>query len=70
MSEIDGKFVRSVAQLWHRFDPQGQDMELLAEMLRPMDDAGEAVAERLTFDMEPADFLTALDAQSAKESKP
>ena len=60
MSRITGEFVAAVARVWHRFEPAGQDMDALAEMLAPMDDAGEALAEEVEFDMEPADYLLAL----------
>jgi len=41
MSRITADFVAALARVWHRFEPPGQDMETLADMLAPMDDAGE-----------------------------
>ncbi|MBI08586.1 MAG: hypothetical protein CMM55_03600 [Rhodospirillaceae bacterium] len=61
MSNISGEFVTMMARIWHRFSlPQG-DAALLAEMLAPMETAGEEVAENLQFDMEPSDFDRALE---------
>ena len=62
MSRINGAFVSMLARVWHRFEPPGQDMQALAEMLAPMDDAGEALSVDVGFDMEPSDFLVGLDA--------
>jgi hypothetical protein len=64
MSRITGEFVALLAQNWHRFTPQGQDLDALATMLAPMDDAGERLADRLDFDTEPSDFLAGLEARS------
>ena len=66
MSRIKGEFVADIARVWHRFEPKGQDMDALAEMLAPMDDAGEVVAEDVAFDMEPADFFNGLENASTK----
>ena len=55
MSHITTDFVAALARVWHRFDPPGQDMETLAEMLAPMDDAGEDMSHAMDFDMEPSD---------------
>ncbi len=61
MSQITGEFVTMMARIWHRFALPAKDAEPLAGMLAPMDDAGEAVAEDLRFDMEPSDFDRALE---------
>lgn len=66
MSDIDAEFVKRLAKVWHRFEPAGQDLDQLAEMLRPMDDAGEALAPGVGFDMEPSEYLAGLEAM-AKE---
>ena len=67
MSRISGDFVTALARIWHRFEPQGQDVEALAEMLAPMDDAGEVLSARVEFDMEPSDYQLALDAMSKRK---
>ena len=64
MSRITGAFATAIARVWHRFEPPGQDMEALAEMLAPMDDAGEARSAKLHFDMEPSDFALGLEAHA------
>jgi len=64
MSKITGTFVLSLAKVWHRFEPADQDMEALAEMLAPMDDAGETFSRDIGFDMEPSDYELALDRQA------
>lgn len=65
MSKLDGEFVRQVASTWHRFEPPERDLEVLAEMLRPMDEAGERLSARVGFDMEPGDFLAGQQAMAA-----
>ena len=35
MSRITADFVAALARVWHRFEPPGQDMETLADMLAP-----------------------------------
>jgi hypothetical protein len=62
MSRITAEFVAALARVWHRFEPPGQDMETLAEMLAPMDDAGEDMSHAVHFDMEPSDYLAGLEA--------
>jgi hypothetical protein len=64
MSRITGKFVTRLADVWHRFELQDQDAESLAEMLAPMDDAGEVMAESIDFDMEPSDYLAGLESMA------
>lgn len=65
MSPITAKLLETMARTWHRFEPNGQDMNALAAMLIPMDEAGEALAERVRFDLEPSAFLLGLEAMSA-----
>jgi hypothetical protein len=62
MSRISAEFIAALAHVWHRFDPPGQDMEALAQMLAPMDDAGEDMSQAVDFDMEPSDYLVGLEA--------
>ena len=62
MSAINGKFVAILARVWHRFT--------LANMLAPMDDAGEAVADDIQFDMEPSDFNAALEELAISKDRP
>ena len=69
MSDIDANMVRRLARVWHRFDPTGQDLEELAEMLKPMDDAGEALSANIEFDMEPAGYLAGLEAMADEEPR-
>ena len=64
MSRITADFVAALARVWHRFEPPGQDMETLSQMLAPMDDAGEEMSAGVDFDMEPSDYLLGLDAMS------
>lgn len=66
MEKISGSLVATLARVWHRFDPRGQDLEGLAGMLAPMDEAGERLSERIGFDMEPADYLIGLDDVSGE----
>jgi len=61
MASITGEFVAKLAAVWHRFTLPEDDRETLAEMLAPMDAAGERVAKHLEFDMEPADFEAAME---------
>ena len=69
MSDITGDFVARLAKIWHRFTLPAGEEQTLADMLQPMDDAGETVARRLAFDMEPADFETALENCAHEERK-
>mgnify|MGYP005661390669 CR=1 FL=1 len=62
MSHISGEFVAALALTWHRFSPPEQNLETLAAMLRPMDEAGEELSANVEFDMEPSDYLVALEA--------
>ena len=66
MSEINGSFVKSISRVWHRFSPSNDDASTLAGMLKPMDIAGEEVAENIEFDEEPSDFNTALEELANK----
>ena len=61
MRSITGEFVAKLATIWHRFTLPEEDRETLADMLVPMDEAGERVAKHLEFDMEPADFDAAME---------
>jgi hypothetical protein len=70
MRRLTGPFVAALARVWHRFDAPEQDVEMLAQMLAPMDEAGERLAQRMRFDMEPADFLHGLDAESEPPTDP
>ena len=65
MSGITGEFVAKLAKVWHRFTLPGNDRNDLAKMLRPMDDAGEEVSQKVLFDMEPSDFNNALSDQAS-----
>ena len=69
MSGITDEFVAMLARVWHRFTPQTDDAETLANMLTPMDDAGEAVADDIQFDMEPSDFVAALEELATPQDK-
>ncbi|MBT6273629.1 MAG: hypothetical protein HOI95_05790 [Chromatiales bacterium] len=64
MSQLSGEFVAALARTWHRFEPPEQDLESLAAMLRPMDEAGEELSSHVEFDMEPSDYLVGLDAMA------
>jgi len=66
VSRIDDAFVASVARAWHGIELDAADAQVLARMLAPMDDAGEALASRLAFEREPADFLRAMDWQAQR----
>ena len=66
MSEINGSFVKLISRVWHRFSPSNDDASTLAGMLKPMDIAGEEVAENIEFDEEPSDFNTALEVLAEK----
>jgi hypothetical protein len=66
MSEIDDSFVKLICRVWHRFTPSNNDALTLAGMLKPMDIAGEEVAENIEFDDEPSDFNTALEELAEK----
>lgn len=70
MSRITGDFVAALARVWHRFEPAGQDMEALAQMLAPMDDAGEALSKDVEFDQQPSDYATALHAMAESKDRP
>ena len=61
MSNISSEFVTMMARIWHRFSLPQNDAGLLAEMLAPMETAGEEAAVNLQFDMEPSDFDRALE---------
>ncbi|MBH67361.1 MAG: hypothetical protein CMM58_03320 [Rhodospirillaceae bacterium] len=70
MSAIKGDFVKLIASVWHRFVIAQQEAETLADMLVPMDDAGEEVAEYIEFDYEPSDFyLTLEELAEVEENK-
>jgi hypothetical protein len=64
MDPISGDFVAALARTWHRFELPEQDREILAAMLRPMDEAGEELSAHVEFDMEPSDYLLGLDAMA------
>ena len=64
MSRITASFVAAIAKVWHRFEPQGQDLDTLAEMLAPMDEAGETLSATIEFDMQPSDYQLGLEAMS------
>ena len=66
MSEINGSFVKLISRVRHRFSPSNDDASTLAGMLKPMDIAGEEVAENVAFDDEPSDFNTALEELAEK----
>ncbi len=70
MSAINGKFVAMLARVWHRFTLPTDDTDTLANMLAPMDDAGEAVADDIQFDMEPSDFDAALEELAISKDRP
>ncbi len=61
MSEINRDFVEIIARVWHRFSLSKDEASTLSDMLAPMDDAGEDVAEYIQFDWEPSDFDRALE---------
>ena len=61
MRSITGDFVAKLATICHRLTLPEEDCEMLADMLLPMDEAGERVAKHLEFDMEPADFDAAME---------
>lgn len=69
MSRITGDFATALAWVWHRFEPHGQDMDALAEMLAPMDDAGESLADDIAFDLEPSDYHVGLEEMSSSGDK-
>ena len=60
MRSITGDFVAKLATICRLTLPE-EDRETLADMLVPMDEAGERVAKHLEFDMEPADFDAAME---------
>jgi hypothetical protein len=66
MSEINDSFVKLISSVWHRFIPSNSDASTLADMLKPMDIAGEEVAENIEFDDEPSDFNAALEELAEK----
>ena len=66
MSEINDSFVKLISRVWHRFTPSNNDALTLADMLKPMDIAGEEIAENIEFDDEPSDFNTALEELAEK----
>ncbi len=57
-----GEFVAALADRVHRFVPG--DVDALAQMLAPMDEAGEVMAESVEFNMEPSDYLAGLEAMA------
>ena len=61
MGEINTAFVTLIATVWHRFTPSNEEASTLADMLIPMDLAGEEVSESFEFDDEPSDFNLALE---------
>ena len=70
MSSITGDFVAKLAEVWHRFSLPEADRQTLADMLSPMDDAGEVVAKHLEFDMEPTDYDDALEDLAPEGRQP
>ena len=56
MGEINTAFVKLIANVWHRFTPSNEEASTLADMLIPMDLAGDEVSENFEFDDEPSDF--------------
>jgi hypothetical protein len=66
VSEINDSFVKLISRVWHRFTPSNNDALTLADMLKPMDIAGEEIAENIEFDDEPSDFNTALEELAEK----
>ena len=69
MGGITGEFVARLAAVWHRFTLPENDSDSLAEMLAPMDAAGERVATQVEFDMEPADFEGSLSRLAPKRGE-
>ena len=61
MGEINTAFVKLIATVWHRFTPSNEEASTLADMLIPMDLAGEEVSENFEFDDEPSNFNSALE---------
>lgn len=61
MGEINTAFVKLIATVWHRFTPPNEEASTLADMLIPMDLAGEEVSENFEFDDEPSNFNLALE---------
>ena len=61
MGEINTAFVKPIATVWHRFTPSNEEASTLADMLIPMDLAGEEVSENFEFDDEPSNFNSALE---------
>ena len=61
MGVINTAFVKLIATVWHRFTPSNEEASTLADMLIPMDRAGEEVSESFEFDDEPSDFNSALE---------
>ena len=61
MGEINTAFVKLLATVWHRITPSNEEASTLADMLIPMDLAGEEVSENFEFDDEPSDFNSALE---------
>ncbi len=69
MSDITGEFVAMLARTWHRFTLPAGNAESLADLLSPMDEAGEAVADAISFDEEPSDFDLALEELAPPRGK-
>ena len=61
MGEINTAFVKLISTVWHRFTPSNEEASTLADMLIPMDLAGEEVSENFEFDDEPSNFNSALE---------
>ena len=61
MGEINTAFVKLIATVCHRFTPSNEEASTLADMLIPMDLAGEEVSENFDFDDEPSNFNSALE---------
>lgn len=70
MSAINGGFVAKLAEIWHRFTLPEAERQTLADMLAPMDDAGESVARHLEFDMEPSEFNRVLQDLAPERQRP
>ena len=69
MGGITGDFVGRLAAVWHRFTLPKSDGESLAEMLAPMDAAGERVASQVDFEREPSDFEGSLSLLAPKRGE-
>ena len=56
-----------MARVWHGISLEADDAAVLADMLVPMDDAGEELATRLGFEMEPSEFLKVMHRESSAQ---